>query len=74
MAKRRRQRKKSDEPTEEQLVADHRRRCRGPEWWQNYSDGELKEMQDRGRRLVEGGYGLADPEYAAWLVELWKQK
>ena len=31
-------------------------------------------MQERGQRLVEEGFGSADPQYAAWLVDLWKQK
>ena len=74
MAKRRPHRSKKDQPTEEQLVAEHRRRCRGPEWWSQYSDAELDQMQSRGQRLVADGFGSADPQYAAWLVALWKQK
>ena len=74
MAKRRPHRSKKDQPTEEQLVAEQRRRCRGPEWWSRYSDTELDQMQERGQRLIKSGYGAADPEYNEWLVSLWKQK
>ena len=74
MAKRRPHRSKKDQPTEEQLVAEHRRRCRGPEWWSRYSGAELDAMQSKGQRLVDEGFGSADPQYAAWLVDLWKQK
>ena len=74
MAKRRPHRSKKDQPTEEQLIAEHRRRCRGPEWWSRYSDAELAQMQSHGQRLVGEGFGSADPQYAAWLVALWKQK
>ena len=28
----------------------------------------------QGQRLVADGFGSADPQYAAWLVDLWKQK
>ena len=74
MARRRPHRSKKDQPTEEQLVAEHRRRCRGPEWWSRYSDAELDQMQSRGQRLVGEGFGTADPEYAAWLLDLYRQK
>ena len=74
MAKRRPHRSKKDQPTEEQLVAEHRRRCRGPEWWSRYSDAELDLMQSKGQRLVADGFGSADHQYAAWLVDLWKLK
>jgi len=47
---------------------------RGPEWWSRYSDAELDQMQSRGQRLVADGFESADPQYAAWLVDLWKQK
>jgi len=31
-------------------------------------------MQPKGQRLVADGFGSADPQYAAWLVDLWEQK
>ena len=74
MAKQRRHRGKEKEPTQEQLVAEHRRRCRGPEWWSKYSGAELDQMLSRGHQLVEEGFGSADPEYAAWLLDLYRQK
>ena len=74
MARKGRHRPKKEELSQEQLVAEHRRRCRGPEWWSRYSDAELDQMQSRGQRLVADGFGSADSQYAAWLVDLWKQK
>ena len=35
---------------------------------------ELDAMQQKGQWLVADGFGSADPQYAAWLVDLWKQK
>ena len=73
MAKKRGHRGKP-EPTDEELWAQHRRRARPPEWWANYSKEELDQMHAGGKRLVEQGYGAADPEFESWLVELWEQK
>ena len=70
MAKQRRHRKKPDEPSQEEQWAEHRRRARPPEWWSNYSKEELDQMHAGGERLVEQGYGAADPEFESWLVEL----
>jgi len=74
MARKGRHRPKKEELSQEQLVAEHRRRCRGPEWWSRYSDTELDQMQQKGQRLMKSGYGAADPGYNEWLVSLWKQK
>lgn len=72
MGKKRRHNSKPQEPSQEQLVADHRRRCRGPEWWQRYSNEEIAQFQAAGRRLREEGYGC-DEEFCSWL-ELYGQK
>ena len=44
------------EQSQEELVAEQRRRCRGPEWWDRYTEEELRIMHERGRQLREGGY------------------
>ena len=44
------------EQSQEELVAEQRRRCRGPEWWDRYTEEELRVMHERGRQLREGGY------------------
>lgn len=52
---------------EEAALADGSTRGRGPEWWSNYGDAELKEMQARGRALVEGGLAAIPPDkYGSW--------
>ena len=74
MAKQRRHRKKPDEPSQEEQWAEHRRRARPPEWWATSSKEELDQMHAGGKRLVEKGYGAADPEFESWLLELWEQR
>lgn len=72
MGKKRRHRGKPEEPSQEQLVAEHRRRCRGPEWWSKYSREELARLHEGSRELREQGYG-SDQEYCDWL-EVYGQK
>ena len=62
MARKGRHRPKKEELSQEQLVAEHRRRCRGPAWWSRYSDTELDQMQQKGQRLVADGFESADPQ------------
>ena len=59
-------------PTQEEQVAEHRQRCRGPEWWAKYTDQELAAMQAKGKRLREEGYA-SDEVFCDWL-ELWGNK
>ena len=58
-------RRHRSKPEQEQQVADHRRRCRGPEWWQRYSPEELSELHRGSRELREQGY-RSDAGYMAW--------
>lgn len=48
------------EQSQEELVAEQRRRCRGPEWWDRYSREELEHMQRRGQMLREKGAAFID--------------
>ena len=72
MAKRRPHRSKKDQPTEEQLVAEHR----APVSWPGmvvavFRQRSWMQCSQSGQRLVEGGFGAADPSYAEWLVEIY---
>ena len=60
MAKRRYRGKPEQPQTQEELIAEHRRRCRGPEWWSKYSDEELSHLQRRGQTLREKGADFID--------------
>ena len=53
------------EQSQEELVAEHRRRCRGPEWWSRYNRDELAELHRGSRELREQGYG-SDQTYMQW--------
>ena len=58
-------RDRSKPESQEQLVAEHRRRCRGPEWWSRHSREELAELHRGSRELREQGYG-SDQAYMQW--------
>lgn len=45
------------EKTQEQQWRDYHRRCYGREWYERYTEEELRVMHERGRQLHESGSG-----------------